>query len=484
MSTRRIVLGCAALGLSSALLAACSSDSRPPATTSTTGGTSSASGGESSSNSTSSSGSGQGGAGGEAGAAPSGGTVDNESTGGSGGTNAASGGSGGNTVAGYCGDGIVDDDEDCEPDVFESSSCVGFGWDGGETSCTDDCHYDFSDCSGVEKCFDAMDNDGDGDEDCEDEDCSTACASSCDLVPELSDPSFASIDNTGHASQLELSCGVGAGAGPELVYRVEVATTGILDATIDTGGFPEIAVSLRESCEDDDSELACAGTRASALVSEGDIVYVVVQGSSDVDIGDFDLVVQSRRANVCGDGFWDDEEACDDAANADGDGCDASCNVELSETEPNDTSDVADLLEGAFYGQISPAGDVDVVAIEVTEDESYVVLNTYPLVAGGCTFELYDPFLQLIDVDGSTVLAENDDYDGTCSRVIAEGLDAGTYYALVRASSNNGGLRQDFPYRLGATIDSCGNGFWGPLEECDDGNTQDGDGCSSNCENE
>ena len=129
-------------------------------------------------------------------------------------------------------------------------------------------------------------------------------------------------------------------------------------------------------------------------------------------------MVQSRLANVCGDGFWDDLEACDDAELSDGDGCDASCNVELSETEPNDDSGQADLLEGAFYGEISPAGDVDVVAIEVIGDGSYIILNTYALVAGGCGLDLYDPFLQLIDVDGTTVLGENDDYDGTCARVI------------------------------------------------------------------
>jgi cysteine-rich repeat protein len=368
--------------------------------------------------------------------------------------------------------------------VSDSFACVGFGYDDGEVSCTDDCLYDFRDCFGVERCFDAADNDGDGDEDCEDDDCSEACASSCDEIAELGDPASVIIDNTGHASELDLSCGAGVGAGPELVYRVEIATTGMLDATVDSGGFPEISVSLRTTCEDDDSELVCANARASAPVSQGDVVYVVVQGSSDVDVGNFQLFVQSRSINVCGDGFWDGQEACDDSNRDDDDGCTASCNVELTETEPNQDAGEADSYESPFYGEISPQGDIDVVAIEVVDDDSYLIANTFTLVSGGCTFESFDPFLQLLDVDGSTVLVDNDDYDGACSRVLFEGLAAGTYYLVVRESSNSVGARSEFPYRLGVTVDSCGNGARGPLEECDDGNTDDGDGCSSGCEAE
>lgn len=378
---------------------------------------------------------------------------------------------------------MVADNEDCEPGEFTNLDCVGFGYDEGQVSCRDDCSYDFSDCTGVERCFDAADNDGDGDEDCEDEDCAEACSSSCDQVPELIDGSSVRLDNTGHASELSLAC-VGSDAGPELVYRVEATTTGILDATIDTGGFPELSVALRESCDDDDSELTCASVRASAPVTQGDIVYVVVQGTSDTNVGDFELVVSSRGANQCGDGFWDDLEACDDAETLDGDGCDSDCNVESTETEPNDSPENANTRDGEFYGEISPQGDVDVVAIEITDDASYVVLNTYTLAAGGCGLELFDPFLELLDSDGTTVVAENDDYNGTCARVIAEDIDAGTYYVRVSESPNSIGLRSEFPYWLGVTIDFCGNGVWGPLEECDDGNAENGDGCSGRCETE
>jgi len=480
---RRIACGVVALGLTVSLGACSGSDSRPPATTSGAGGGSDSSGG----GSTSGPGSSAGGAGGEAGASPSEATTGENSTGGSGGTaGGSSGGSGGTGGAGegVCGDGVVDADEDCEPDVSSASSCVGFGYEEGEVACTDDCRYDFSDCSGVERCFDATDNDGDGDEDCDDDDCSDACASSCDEIPELADPAFVTLDNTGHASELDLSCGAGADAGPELVYRVEVATTGMLDATVDAGGFPEISVSIRTSCEDDDSEVACAGTRASAPVSEGDVVYVTVQGTSEADVGDFRLSVQSRPLNVCGDGFWDEAEACDDANLDSGDGCSDACSVELTESEPNQDAGEANAYEAPFYGEISPQGDIDVVAIEVVDDGSYVIANTFTLVSGGCTFESFDPFLQLLDVDGTTPLAENDDDDGTCSRIVFEGLDIGTYYLAVRESSNSVGVRSEFPYRLGVTIDSCGNGSRGPLEECDDGNTDDSDGCSSSCQTE
>jgi len=42
--------------------------------------------------------------------------------------------------------------------------------------------------------------------------------------------------------------------------------------------------------------------------------------------------------------------------------------------------------------------------------------------------------------------------------------------------------RQDQWYELSVAADLCGNGFVREAEECDDGNSADGDGCSSSCE--
>ena len=187
--------------------------------------------------------------------------------------------------------------------------------------CHADCSYDVDDCAGTEHCFDGEDNDGDGDWDCRDEDCEEACASSCSVIPELGDGESVSGHNRGHAAELDLSCAP-SDHGPEVVYAVEVVEDGVLDATLVVGDFPNLSVAIRTSCSDDSSELSCAEYRATAAVSAGETVYVVVQGVSASDQGGYELYVSSRAVDVCGDSFWDAGEACEDGGLASGDGCD------------------------------------------------------------------------------------------------------------------------------------------------------------------
>lgn len=377
-----------------------------------------------------------------------------------------------------CGNDIVEDQEDCEPSTFKDAACEEFGFESGTVSCSSDCQYDFDDCQGTEICHDGRDNDGDFDIDCEDEDCEDACATSCGAVAKLPDPFTGTGDNSARANELSGSCAAGE-PGPELVYEVTAAETGMLDVTVDGGNFPELMVSMRTSCEDDESEVACGVTRTSVEVTAGDRMYVVVEGASLDDQGKFDIYVRSRPADVCGDGLWDPGEACEDGDMEDGDGCDSSCQVEAVDLEPNDGESDAVAFVDPFYGQVSPAGDVDWIRIDVPQDGAYAIVSARTLALGGCG-TLADPELELLD-ESLSVIAQNDDYDGSCPRLLAENLSAGTYYAVVRESPNSIGERNEFPYELGVTVDWCGNNLRGPLEGCDDGNSADGDGCSADC---
>lgn len=474
------------LGLCVSLVVACGGgDERPRAATSANAGGSDGSGG----------GGGSGGSAGAAGADASSsagaspgttasGGVSNTGGNTAGGASSSAGGSGGSSHPDpVCGNEVLEGDEECEPNGPEPGACTEAGFDTGMLGCNADCTYDVSDCVGTERCFDARDNDGDGNQDCDDDDCEAACASSCDETATVVDGALAHGNNRGHAAELQLSCAP-ADHGPEVVYAVEVAHDGMLDATLVVGNFPNLSVAIRSACDNDASERACGGRRATAEVTAGETVYVVVQGVSEADQGDYELFVASRAANVCGDWAWDPAEACEDGGQASGDGCDSDCQVESTEVEPNDSAGDAVVWADPFYAQVAPAGDVDFVEIVVEEGPAYVIANVDPLATQGCALALFDPYLELLEGDGATLVTANDDYDGVCPRLVVEDLDPGSYFLRVSESPYSIGQRAEFPYALRVDIDWCGNGIWGPLEECDDGNTTDLDGCSATCDKE
>ena len=51
---------------------------------------------------------------------------------------------------GTCGNGVVEPDEDCEPDVAIDTSCGLLGYDGGTVACGPGCDIDLSGCAGFE----------------------------------------------------------------------------------------------------------------------------------------------------------------------------------------------------------------------------------------------------------------------------------------------------------------------------------------------
>jgi cysteine-rich repeat protein len=63
------------------------------------------------------------------------------------------------------------------------------------------------------------------------------------------------------------------------------------------------------------------------------------------------------------------------------------------------------------------------------------------------------------------------------------GSPCGTnFFKVTGAGLPGAGLRTDFFSVMGQTIETCGNDFLDPFEECDDGNREDGDCCSSMCQ--
>jgi cysteine-rich repeat protein len=378
---------------------------------------------------------------------------------------------------------VLGSEEDCEGDLFRWDDCIALGFSAGDLACNDDCTFNLDDCSGTESCRDGEDNDGDGLADCVDtDDCADVCGDPCQQVFELDDPGSVSGVTAGSADLTDASCSSG-GSGPELAYQIVASSTGILEVELTTGAA--LSVSLRTACDAPETELGCSLQYLSVPVTEGDTLHAVVEGVSADEVGRFSLQARSRPTNVCGDGVRDEDEECDDENSDSGDGCGEDCQLESSETEPNEAAGTATVHSDPCFAQVAPAGDVDVFSVAVAEGPASLMVSTHSLGDGACALERLDSLIEILDTNGSTVLSTDDDSgEGLCARASAWALGVGTYYVRVTASPNAENSAATFPYRLDAQVELCGNGEVAAGEQCDDGNTASGDGCSSLCRNE
>jgi cysteine-rich repeat protein len=381
-----------------------------------------------------------------------------------------------------CGNGLQEDAEECDDTDFAGTSCLDYGFDQGTLACASNCTIDSSDCNGVEHCGDGRDNDGDGAEDCGDtEDCEATCTDPCTDPPVLGDPGEVEASTVGRGQVLSSACSaVDDVSGPDLVYQFTAANTGTLEIEFESNQTLDVVV--RSACSEAEVELDCSNDFLSLPVTAGEDVFIIVDGHAVDDAGSFTLRALSRPNNVCGDGYRDSGEGCDDGDTEPLDGCDDSCEVEVDESESNDDAASADTYSAGFAAEISPEGDEDFVEVTLTTTPSSIRARSLDFW-DECERGDLDSLVQIIDTDGTTVLESDDDGGiGTCSDAIATGLDAGTYYVRVAAAPL--GTTPVFPYRLDVVVEPCGNGLLGPGEECDDGDTTGGDGCSATCQNE
>lgn len=151
------------------------------------------------------------------------------------------------------------------------------------------------------------------------------------------------------------------------------------------------------------------------------------------------------------------------------------------EVEPNDTSATATpLTEAAVSGEIDPETDVDFYSVSIP-DNGNIALQIVD-ADGQCSNDFE---ITLIDTDGMTELGVTASSGGCflidpTRQAFAANLPAGTYFIRIDPFVGTG------TYTLIALVGTaaCGNEILEPAtgEQCDDGNTADGDSCSSTCQ--
>jgi cysteine-rich repeat protein len=192
---------------------------------------------------------------------------------------------------------------------------------------------------GVEACSDGVDNNGDGAIDCADPDCSFACEdtfAACGIAQPLLETEGVLIGSTLQNATWALEGTCGGADSPEMVISLSV-----LEPTLLTVEPPEgHVVYLRQDCTSGASELRCVSSEEDfaegAPVLQYELTpslnYTLVFDAIDgFDAADFEAPFELETLYVCGDGFLDPNEECDDGNFEDGDYCSSLCTI----TEPS-----------------------------------------------------------------------------------------------------------------------------------------------------
>ncbi|MDI1437422.1 hypothetical protein [Polyangium sorediatum] len=264
---------------------------------------------------------GSGGVTGDGGAGAMGGAGGGGSAGGAGGaSSSSSSGTGGNP---NCGNGVIDPGEQCDGADFAGKTCASIGLGSGDLLCNPFCGIVASGCVPKEACNDFKDNDQDGLLDCADDTCfmDAACLDSCFAPKSLSVPGWFNGDSSGRPNLQAASCS--PASGPEVIFEVLIPQSGVFVATVDSGDA-DFSVSLRTTCSDPASEIACNDDpnpdggktdKVTLEVVQGQKLYVVVDGAAG-SAGFFNLNVDVPPPEFFCSDFWDDDQDgyvdCDD----------------------------------------------------------------------------------------------------------------------------------------------------------------------------
>jgi cysteine-rich repeat protein len=416
-----------------------------------------------------------------------------------------------------CGDGIIAGTEVCDDgntaagDGCDDKCAVETGWtcNSMPSSCTTTCGDGV--IAGKEKCDDGNATAGDG--------CDAACAVEVGYVC------------TGAPSACATVCGDGIIAGQEkcddgnttdadgcsaaCLIEAGYACTGAPSAcaVICGDGF---VVAGKEACDDGNTAskdgcsatctvelgFTCAGSPSLCVTTCGDGIPAGAETCDDGNTANGDGCSSSCTLEmgygcsgapsvcgpVCGDGLKMPGEKCDDGNVINGDCCSSTCQIEPGcEIEPNDTIATANdffalASNGKIKGLISPTSDHDVFAVVIPPGNTgNITAATLDGPAGTiCTTNQLDSYLTIYNASGTSLGTDDDSGPGYCSLLTVTGLSPGTYYVEVRRSTA-GATTFDYTLQVTLQLAVCGNGIVELSEQCDDGNTVNGDGCTNLC---
>ena len=400
----------------------------------------------------------------------------------------------GSAACGTCGDGVLDRGEACDGAELGGASCESLGFAGGTLSCSANCRLDDSGCIRSEDCANGIDDDGDGAVDCDDEACSGVAP-----CPHCGDGRIDAPEEACDGASLEATCAD---------FGFPLGTVGCRpDCTLDLSACHHPEDCLAPGDEDgnglaDCADPACAGIYECPVCGDG-----ILQRGETCEAGALPSCVEQGfeagetrcescaldasgcRNVVCGDGFVDGEERCDPAHPVEGEGCTGLC-VVVGDTCAAPQPLVLDVASGVWRWSGTTARfhpDYDGACPTMASSMPDAVASFVAPSAGRYYARVSAGFDAVLSgwVNGcgaaSQPVACADERAEELAEIFEVELEAGDSLHLLVGVSNLAGWSGagDFEVEVGTV--ACGNGRLEGLEQCEDGNTVDGDGCSSLC---
>ncbi|MBX3260707.1 MAG: DUF4215 domain-containing protein [Labilithrix sp.] len=204
--------------------------------------------------------------------------------------------------------------------------------------------------------------------------------------------------------------------------------------------------------------------------------------------------------SVCGNGRIEGGEECDDGNNVDGDTCGATCVIEpLGTPSRNDCAGAEDItlvhdaatdrysarLTGGNWNLTSAGSLAAPCGATVGRDAFFKVVPPIDGVLAVNVDATYNVTPALRSAcppsTGGAFLVCSNRTAGPGGEHFAYPVTQGTPYWIIIDSPNLNNDRGAFTLDVTVKAEDCGDGVVGGVEECDDGNTTSGDGCSAAC---
>jgi cysteine-rich repeat protein len=409
-----------------------------------------------------------------------------------------------------CGNGIQTKDEGCDDgNDVDGDTC--------DSNCTTPgCGNGVQDPT--EMCDDGNPDSGDG---CDANCTPTGCGNGVLTGTEACDDGN-TMNNDGCSSTCVIECGNGQVTGAEECDGTNFLgqnciTRGYIGGTIActsecmldvsacvSPGCPNDVLELGEDCEGTD-----LGGNTCTSIGQG-----FVGGTLACDAPTCEFDTDGCIAPGCGNTVLEIGEQCDDGDLDPGDGCDENCMIEgvISEIEPNEdgtpgvggsgingndfnatavvnatNNGVRDVAagDGLIAAAINPVGDEDVFAFSNSLGiavQLRVDLYNFATGIGQPCGTTLNTGMHIRNAGGGS-LASNDDRSGTadqCSGITYVVAAGTTVYVHTMEYGDNLAVAS-YGIRFDWTVPVCGNGTTELGEQCDDGGTDPGDGCSATC---
>lgn len=286
-----------------------------------------------------------------------------------------------------------------------------------------------------EECDDGNKNSGDG------------CASDCTIESSETEPNDTAAQASTYAPNPFYYAKIGENDVDFVAFSVTATTASVVTTTLDIGdgacpkGEIDSVVEIIAAdgttvlaSDDDSGEGYCASATAPSLAMGNYFVRIAAAPKSAVKTFIYALRIDQIE-DVCGDGMVTPGEECDDNNVSSGDGCSATCKIEISEVEPNGAPATANSFVVPWNAILDPAGDVDVVTVNLAIPAITFTATTTDQGTGACGAKTLDTIVEILASDGTTVLASGDDIVGNCGSALAKNVAAGTYYVRVKGGS-------------------------------------------------